>query len=101
MYMCNRRSHIRARLVAARINGYGRRARGGCWKKEEVAIANPRVRKGDRDRERDRGERRPARGRAGLNAFVFAFTSVRLAGNTAVRPNCHRATSVYRRIPRK
>lgn len=25
MYMCNGRSHIRARLVAARINGYSRR----------------------------------------------------------------------------
>lgn len=45
------------------------------------------------ERKRDREERRE-RGRetaAGLNAFVFAFTSARLAGNTAVRPNCHRA----------
>lgn len=56
---------------------------------EEVAIANPRAKERSENAVREETQRA-----AGLNAFVFAFTSARLAGNTAVRPNCHRATSV-------
>lgn len=58
-------SHIRARLVAARINGYGRRAlgpRGGYWRKKrkcdrESASGREIEKRGEREREREEAER--------------------------------------------
>jgi len=65
---------------------------GARGDEDAAGIADARVEERSRSagREREMGERRETA--TSLNAFVFAFTSARLASNTAVRPNCHRAS---------
>lgn len=101
VYVCSRRSHIRVRLVAARINGYGRRARtagarGGCWrKKRKLRLASPRVKERSRNAESERRQ---------CGRFKCICICIYIGPARRVTRPCDQiatARRAYRRIPRK